>query len=148
MLLRSTFPPPINITFSFLTSKPLSKQYKTHYFGLTFPISVLPKITERPQTQVVYEKDNFTLHCAASGKPTPVITWFKDGQRVGNGPHYNETATKSGTYVHKCEANNGIGGPASASATVTVKTPCKRIALPFHCFRICQSMSRCLDTYI
>ena len=74
---------------------------------------------------MVYEKDNFTLHCVASGKPTPAIRWFKDGQRVGSGPHYNETTTKSGTYVYKCEADNGIGGPASASGNVMVKTPGK-----------------------
>ena len=76
---------------------------------------------------MVYEKDKFTLHCVASGKPAPAIRWFKDGQLVGNGSHYDGTATKSGTYVYKCEADNGIGERVSPSATITVKSPGKRV---------------------
>ena len=66
--------------------------------------------------------DNVTFHCTASGKPEPTITWTRDGQDVGSGEYLNITAqTTLNGSVYKCTADNGIGQPASATATLTVK---------------------------
>ena len=66
--------------------------------------------------------DNVSFHCAASGKPEPTITWTRDGQNVGSGENLNITAqTNLNGSVYKCTADNGVGQPASATATLTVK---------------------------
>ena len=66
--------------------------------------------------------DNVSFHCAASGKPEPTITWTRNGQDVGKGEYLNITAqTNRNGSVYKCTADNGVGQPASATATLTVK---------------------------
>ena len=66
--------------------------------------------------------DNVTFHCTASGKPEPTITWTRDGQDISSGEYLNITAqTTLNGSVYKCTADNGIGQPASATATLTVK---------------------------
>ena len=67
--------------------------------------------------------DSVTFHCAASGNPEPTITWTRDGQNAGSGEYLTITAqTNRNGSVYKCTADNGIGQPASATATLTVKT--------------------------
>ena len=66
--------------------------------------------------------DNVSFHCAASGRPEPIITWTRDGQNVGSGEYLNFTAqTNLDGSVFKCTAENGIGQPATATALLTVK---------------------------
>ena len=81
------------------------------------------EITSEPKSHIVNEMDNVSFHCAASGKPEPTITWTRDGQNVGiSGEYLNFTAqTNLNGSVYKCTAENGIGQPASATATLTVK---------------------------
>ena len=66
--------------------------------------------------------DNVSFHCTASGKPDPTITWTRNGEKVGSGENLNFTAqTNLSGSVYKCTADNGIGQPASTTATLTVK---------------------------
>ena len=84
---------------------------------------VPPKITSEPKNHIVNEMDSVTFHCTASGKPNPTITWTRDGQNAGSGEYLTITAqTNLDGSVYKCTADNGIGQPAIATATLTVKT--------------------------
>ena len=83
---------------------------------------VRPQITAKLKNNIANEMDNVSFHCAASGKPEPTITWTRNGQMVGNGEYLNFTAqTNLDGSVYKCTAENGVGQPASATATLTVK---------------------------
>ena len=69
------------------------------------------------------EGNNVTLHCNASGNPTPNITWTKDGSPtiLYQGETYdivNVTRQTAGDYT--CTAWDGVGDKANATATVTV----------------------------
>ena len=84
-------------------------------------------IQSGPVSKVVLEGRNFTLHCNATGKPTPNITWTKDGNPtvLYQGETYsivNIQRQAAGDYT--CTAWNGVGTKANASATVAVHCKC------------------------
>ena len=65
-----------------------------------------------------------TLHCNASGKPTPNITWTKNGSQavLFQGDIYgfvNVQRQNAGDYT--CTAWNGVGRQSNATATVQVQ---------------------------
>ena len=71
----------------------------------------------------VVEGDNVTLHCNATGIPTPNITWTKDSTLtvIHQGETYNVADIErkaAGDYT--CRAWNGVGKQANATASVTV----------------------------
>ncbi|KAM7442287.1 Hemicentin-1 [Porites harrisoni] len=77
-----------------------------------------------PLNQTVLEGTNVTLHCNASGKPTPNITWTKDGSQavLFQGDIYgfvNVQRLNAGDYT--CSAWNGVGRQSNATATVNVQ---------------------------
>ena len=87
----------------------------------SFFVLVPPKITSEPRNHIANEMDNVSFHCTASGKPEPTITWTRDGQNVGSGEYLNFTAqTNLDGSVYKCTAENGVGQPASSTATLTL----------------------------
>ena len=76
-----------------------------------------------PSNQSVLEGGNLTLYCNATGKPTPNITWAKDGSStvVHQGETYSIVDIRrqaAGDY--KCTAWNGVGAQKNATATLTI----------------------------
>ncbi|XP_066024470.1 hemicentin-1-like isoform X4 [Pocillopora verrucosa] len=80
-------------------------------------------IESAPVSQVVLEGNNLTLHCNASGNPTPNITWTKEDSPsvLHQGITYSIVdidRNAAGNYT--CTAWNGVGGQKKAIAAITV----------------------------
>ena len=90
--------------------------------------SELPHFIAKPSSSVtVKEKQNVTLPCSAGGFPPPVITWYKDGDVIGEKRRqFNKRNLEikeiqfedRGSYT--CTAEN-ILGRVQSSVNVTVK---------------------------
>jgi len=103
---------------------------------ISFSNSDPSSIDASPAGQTVLEGSNITLHCNATGNPTPNITWAKDGSPtvLYQGETYslvNIQRQAAGDYT--CTAWNGVGQQQNATATVTVH--CKLPLSLFICDR-------------
>jgi len=72
---------------------------------------------------VVNEGSNVTLHCNATGNPTPKIIWRRNGIStvLHQGQNYimnSINRNQAGNYI--CSAWNGIGNKENTTITVTV----------------------------
>ena len=77
----------------------------------------LPKIKKPPPSNFTTEEgNNVSLPCYPTGFPTPVVTWYKNGEAL-DGNQYN-AATGLLTFssilfadrgLYKCEARNFLG---------------------------------------
>ncbi|XP_045509821.1 uncharacterized protein LOC123705188 isoform X2 [Colias croceus] len=77
-----------------------------------------PRFMENLQA-VLTEEGLVSFECKVVGFPTPVLSWFKDGQELKPGDVYQLTGTNSlGSYC--CIAKNCMG-QASSSAELTVE---------------------------
>ncbi|XP_078379805.1 hemicentin-2-like isoform X6 [Oculina patagonica] len=93
---------------------------------ITVTVQYPSAIESSSGNRVVLEGNNLTLHCNATGNPTPNITWTKDGSStvLHQGETYsivNVQRQAAGDY--KCTAWNGVGEQKNATATVTVHFP-------------------------
>ena len=94
-----------------------------------------PRIEQHPSSIVVNTSDPVTLECRASGKPSPKITWYKDGQLIQlpnaklslihDSNLFIMSATlgkgnKSDSGVYYCKASNELGEAISSNATLVV----------------------------
>ena len=77
--------------------------------------------TSTPVDQTVREGDETTFHCTATGNPTPVITWLKDGKTVASGENLTLTANTNHSGQYLCWAENGLGVNISASFDLDVQ---------------------------
>ena len=79
-------------------------------------------ITAFPQNTIIKEGDPLHLTCEARGRPTPTITWTKDGKLLAVSRTLNIPVSKradAGIYV--CSASNNVKVSKTATAQVTVQ---------------------------
>ena len=77
----------------------------------------VPSVTKSPLNMTVKLNDKVSLNCSATGIPTPMIRWYKDGKEI-EGPQaigevfvIAEATPKERGFYH-CEAFNGFGQPS------------------------------------
>ena len=56
------------------------------------------------------------FNCAATGNPTPKITWIKDGITVGAANNLTFAASKNDSGKYWCSANNRLGDLEESAA--------------------------------
>ncbi|KAK7102376.1 neuroglian-like isoform X2 [Littorina saxatilis] len=78
-------------------------------------LSEAPTIIQPPDNRkVVAEGTSLNMTCRVTGKPDPIITWFKDDQQITggryrtqpNGDLYTEHVVLSDAGLYRCEAEN------------------------------------------
>uniref|UniRef100_A0A452H7G0 Roundabout guidance receptor 3 n=1 Tax=Gopherus agassizii TaxID=38772 RepID=A0A452H7G0_9SAUR len=98
-----------------------------------------PRIVEHPSDLIVSKGEPATLNCKAEGRPTPIIEWYKDGERVETDKedprshrmllpsgslfflrivHGRRSKPDEGMYV--CVARNYLGEAVSRNASLEV----------------------------
>ena len=69
-----------------------------------------PRLTKTQDDVTVDPDDGVTLSCAASGSPTPLINWYRDGMLISGGVDgflHLSYLRRSANYT--CEAVNAAG---------------------------------------
>ena len=93
-----------------------------------------PQITLPPQNKKVEEDGMVSFFCVATGNPDPTFTWKKNGKVIGTNrqrylieemPHgsvlrIEPVKARRDDATFECEANNGMGEPKVASASLHV----------------------------
>ncbi|XP_068757833.1 contactin-2-like [Montipora capricornis] len=87
------------------------------YLDVQYPSS----FTSKPIDKTVKEGVDINFHCAVNGKPTPNVSWIKDGKIVGSGDMLTITAYKNLSGKYWCSAYNGLGERVNASANLNVQ---------------------------
>ncbi|EMP29397.1 Roundabout like protein 2 [Chelonia mydas] len=101
-----------------------------------------PRIVEHPSDLIVSKGEPATLNCKAEGRPTPIIEWYKDGERVETDkedPRSHRMLLPSGSLfflrivhgrrskpdegVYVCVARNYLGEAVSRNASLEVAKP-------------------------
>ncbi|KAK3522012.1 hypothetical protein QTP70_021395 [Hemibagrus guttatus] len=98
-----------------------------------------PRIVEHPSDLIVSKGEPATLNCKAEGRPTPMVEWYKDGERVETDRedprshrmllptgslfflrivHGRRSKPDEGVYV--CVARNYLGEAVSRNASLEV----------------------------
>ncbi|KAM7398628.1 hypothetical protein PAMA_006506 [Pampus argenteus] len=98
-----------------------------------------PRIVEHPSDLIVSKGEPATLNCKAEGRPTPIVEWYKDGERVETDredPRSHRMLLPSGSLfflrivhgrrskpdegVYVCVARNYLGEAVSRNASLEV----------------------------
>ena len=98
------------------------------FFGhkcLIFYVTVPPSLTIKPSDQTVIEHQEVTLHCTATGNPTPKITWSKDGKTVAQGDTMSFKANRNLSGKYLCSAENGLDVTVNVNASAYLDVQCK-----------------------
>ncbi|XP_066024489.1 fibroblast growth factor receptor 2-like isoform X2 [Pocillopora verrucosa] len=89
-----------------------------------------PNVTVLPVVKTVLEGSNLNLTCATSGKPKPNIKWSKVGSSdfLSNASllavvNVTRPRTANSRIQYQCIASNGVGTPATATASIIVNYP-------------------------
>lgn len=102
-----------------------------------------PRIVEHPSDLIVSKGEPATLNCKAEGRPTPMVEWYKDGERVETDredPRSHRMLLPSGSLfflrivhgrrskpdegVYVCVARNYLGEAVSRNASLEVASKC------------------------
>ncbi|XP_068509225.1 roundabout homolog 3 isoform X3 [Syngnathus scovelli] len=98
-----------------------------------------PRIVEHPSDLIVSKGEPATLNCKAEGRPTPMVEWYKDGERVETDredPRSHRMLLPSGSLfflrivhgrrskpdegIYVCVARNYLGEALSRNASLEV----------------------------
>ena len=98
--------------------------FKRCKYFLLFCCLIVPAAIKRSSSNtVITEGSNVTLHCNATGNPTPNIIWRRNA--ISTVLHqgqsyimYNINRNQAGNYI--CSASNGIGNKTNVTIAVTV----------------------------
>lgn len=112
-----------------------------------------PRVIEHPSDLIVSKGEPATLNCKAEGRPTPMVEWYKDGERVETDredPRSHRMLLPSGSLfflrivhgrrskpdegVYVCVARNYLGEAVSRNASLEVAS--KSAHLRSHAFLI------------
>lgn len=96
--------------------------YNIIIFSLALPLIITP-----PQSLQVFVREPFNLTCITSGRPLPVVSWFKDGVPLVNNSRIIVGANTvsisdsivNDTGIYTCTGTNAAG-TTSHSANVIV----------------------------
>lgn len=102
-----------------------------------------PRVVEHPSDLIVSKGEPATLNCKAEGRPTPMVEWYKDGERVETDredPRSHRMLLPSGSLfflrivhgrrskpdegVYVCVARNYLGEAVSRNASLEVASEC------------------------
>ncbi|XP_050426964.1 netrin receptor DCC-like [Adelges cooleyi] len=90
----------------------------------TLEIQVKPQFIKKPKDTMVVEKEDIVLDCEVEGKPTPQITWLKNGDQIKPGEYLqfvNGTNLKilrlmtDDSGMFQCLASNPAGNIQSSA---------------------------------
>lgn len=85
-------------------------------------VGIVPAITLQPLAQTVHEGNSFQFSIAATGTPTLVYQWQRDGVNVGTGTTFSvASAAWSDRGVYRCIVSNGAGTTISKAVALTVQ---------------------------
>uniref|UniRef100_A0A669DB88 Roundabout, axon guidance receptor, homolog 3 (Drosophila) n=1 Tax=Oreochromis niloticus TaxID=8128 RepID=A0A669DB88_ORENI len=109
------------------------------YAFVTILEDAAPRIVEHPSDLIVSKGEPATLNCKAEGRPTPMVEWYKDGERVETDredPRSHRMLLPSGSLfflrivhgrrskpdegVYVCVARNYLGEAVSRNASLEV----------------------------
>ncbi|CAL8398607.1 unnamed protein product, partial [Boreogadus saida] len=98
-----------------------------------------PRVVEHPSDLIVSKGEPATLNCKAEGRPSPMVEWYKDGERVETDredPRSHRMLLPSGSLfflrivhgrrskpdegVYVCVARNYLGEAVSRNASLEV----------------------------
>lgn len=82
---------------------------------------VPPSLITKPADQTLEENQEVTFNCTATGNPTPVITWLRDGKVLARRDTLRFEADRDHSGKYWCSANNGLSEAANASAVLDVQ---------------------------
>ena len=86
-----------------------------------FLFTVPPKSAIQNCPGQVFEGDNVTLYCNATGNPAPKVAWIRSGEvLVKDNVNVISAINRSLSGTFKCMAWNGIGNNYTANCTVDV----------------------------
>ncbi len=90
-------------------------------------VTVATSVKISHTTTKVVEGNSLVLTCNASGKPDPSISWTKVGRPevLSNTSsltivNVSRPGTPDNMIQYQCTASNGVGTPATATATINV----------------------------
>ena len=78
-----------------------------------------PSVTKSPSSRKVKINDKISLTCSATGNPTPIIRWYKDGKPIYGPQAIGDVfvipeATPNERGFYYCEAFSSFGDPSKS----------------------------------